>query len=750
MKKHLIISVLALIILMIPIMGRSQSSERWEEIGPVDFTAIANQSPTTLVMPTTDGFLYVSKDYGVTWEHHYIDDTLSLLDVHFIDSLHGMLISWVGDVLFTADGGSSWLYSKIPANLTRAAYITLDTAVVSDDSGFVWRTTDHGETWNSQNLLTNSLYSIYFLDTQNGFVCGSYGTFAKTNDAGATWTKQDIGAGDSVGLRAIDFLNKDTGVVGGFANGEFGHTYVTTDGGNSWLNRPMPSSWTVDLNVIKLISGISLLAAGGENDAWISSDFGLTWNNSPIGGGELINGAWYNPEHGSLIIGSFGCIESSSNDGRQWQDLNFCWNSQTDMIHFGDTLMGVDLGADGETFIRSTDQGNTWGTYNLLNEFPWTGLVFKNSLQGVAIYADANDANLATTDGGLTWANAGWKDTFNFTSYNVIARSHEATYLMFDYLGGIHSSDNGASWSNINALPSDTMSPYPNQKPANHFFSQLSACGTKNAYMILKYIDTVIGNNSDYDYHTRIFQTTDAGRRWWEFNNAPALPICYVVYFRDSMTGFMGCDSGAIFRTTDGGQNWSRNSITNNQVITSIGFLNDTLGFCGAENAQIFRTTDGGLTWRNDSLRIGNDGTSKNVSERFDQILFPDSNTVVMTTRNGFYRRKLNTLPLASVASAPGGNLFQYLYIHLYPVPTSNTLNVQLDGMYIAAAETLNCGLYDILGRHVMDLTNEAQNGNNGYTSVFSFNVNKLPDGVYTLDYSLGGYSYSHSVVVIH
>ncbi len=28
----------------------------------------------------------------------------------------------------------------------------------------------------------------------------------------------------------------------------------------------------------------------------------------------------------------------------------------------------------------------------------------------------------------------------------------------------------------------------------------------KNAYMILKYIDTVIGNNSDYDYHTRIFK----------------------------------------------------------------------------------------------------------------------------------------------------------------------------------------------------------------------------------------------------
>jgi photosystem II stability/assembly factor-like uncharacterized protein len=377
--------------------------------------------------------------------------------------------------------------------------------------------------------------------------------------------------------------------------------------------------------------------------------------------------------------------------------------------------------------------------------------LFKNSLQGLAIPPSDLTGALATTDGGLTWANADLMDTFDFPYYNAFASSGDGAYLMYGDLGGIYSSDNGMSWSKIAPTPSDSSSPFPNQKPATHFLFQISALGQENAYMIVKYIDTTIGlGNSQFSYHTHIFETSNAGQSWPEMKNAPATPICLSVHFRTPTIGYMGCDSGTVYRTTDGGDNWTRSILTGDHAITAIGFLNDTIGFCGSNIAQIFRTTDGGISWQNDSLRIGNDGTSKNVSEYFDQILFPDSNTVIATTRNGFYRRKLNSTPPAIVDVGSGGPLFQYLYVKLYPTPTSNMINVELDGMYIAPPGTLSCGLYDILGHHVLDLSAEAQHGNNGYTSLFSFNVNNLSDGVYTLDYSLGGFSYSHSVVVIH
>lgn len=721
LKLHLFI-FFGLAISILPISAVAQSPERWEEIGPVDFTAIANQSPTTLVMPTTDGFLYVSTDFGVTWQHRYVDDTLSLLDVHFVDSLHGMLISWIGDVLFTSDGGVTWSRSNISNHPTRSAYLSRDTAIVCDNSGFVWRTTNRGNSWNSQRLFSHALYATYFTGSRTGFVCGDSGAFAKTNDAGATWTTQDIGAGDSIFLHCLDFYNGDTGMVGGYADGEFGHTFVTTDGGNTWLNRPMPASLIVSFNSIKMMTSTSLFAAGGENVAWTSTDLGLTWNTAPIGGGELINGTWYSPSHGALLIGSLGNIQYSTNEGENWQYRNVCYGeTQEYMVNFQDTLMGVDLGSYGTTFIRSSDGGDTWGTYSLLNRFPWTGILFQNSSDGVALYGDDLPGfSVKTTDGGLTWASTIISDTFSFPYYNFYASSYQAAYAMYGRLGGVYTSNYGSTWERISPIPLDTISPFPNQKIAPSYCQLLniSAFDRTNAYAVIEYTDTVIGagsggNNPDYDFHYRIHETTNAGKTWEEFKNAPAFVKCYRVYFRDPSHGFLCCDSGVVFRTTDSGQSWIRDSIcayANN--ITSVGFLNDSLGFCGSHNAEIFRTTDGGITWQNDSLRIGNDGTSKNVNEYFDQFLFPDSNTVIATTREGFYRRKLTSSQPASVTLS----FFQTINpLTIYPNPTTGILHLE---------STFNdITITDLLGRTWLHSTNGAHD----------LDVSGLPQGIYSI-----------------
>ena len=706
--------IFSISILIFSISASAQSPERWEEIGPVDFTAITNQSPTTLVMPTTDGFLYVSTDYGSTWKHRYIDDTLCLEDVRFVDSLHGMLISASGTVLFTSDGGVMWSRSKIQGNLTRSAYLSLDTAIVCDETGKIWRTTDRGNTWNSQQLFAHPLYASFFPSSQIGFVCGDSGEFAKTSDAGATWITQDIGAGDSIYLHCIDFYNKDTGIVGGFANGEFGHTFVTTDGGNTWLNRPLPSAWTVTLNAIKLTTSSSLIAAGSENAAYSSTDLGESWNSAPIDGGELNNGVWYNPQHGALIIGSLGCVESSTNTGLDWEDANFCYGAtQEYIINFHDTLIGVDIGNEGTTCIRSTDNGSSWGTYSLLNEFPWAGILFSSSSNGLALSGSDLTGVLQTTNGGLTWANAGKTDTFGFQYYNAYASSDNAAYLMYGDLGGIYSSDYGTMWRRVVGTPNDTISPFPNSKPSEHFFLAMSALGELHAYMIIKYYDTVIGNNQDYNSYNRIYQTTNGGQSWEEMKNSPAVPLCFDVYFHDPAHGFLCCDSGTIFRTSDSGQNWIRDSVcgyANN--ITSIGFFNDTLGFCGSHNAQIFRTTDGGISWENDSLRIPYDGTSKNTNEYFDEILFPDSNTVIATTRNGFYRRKLTSSPQARVttSSSPAS-----IPLSIYPNPTTSILHVISSSSHIVITDLLGrTWLHSVDGTHDLD-------------------VSGLPQGVYSI-----------------
>src|SRR5262249_27905627 len=70
-----------------------------------------------------------------------------------------------------------------------------DVAVAGDknvwaacESGWVWHTTDGGQTWTWQRAGANiTLRSIAFIDAQRGFVVGNFGLLLATNDGGQNW-----------------------------------------------------------------------------------------------------------------------------------------------------------------------------------------------------------------------------------------------------------------------------------------------------------------------------------------------------------------------------------------------------------------------------------------------------------------------------------------------------------------------------------------------------------------------------------
>ncbi|MFK7904435.1 MAG: T9SS type A sorting domain-containing protein [Chitinophagales bacterium] len=73
-------------------------------------------------------------------------------------------------------------------------------------------------------------------------------------------------------------------------------------------------------------------------------------------------------------------------------------------------------------------------------------------------------------------------------------------------------------------------------------------------------------------------------------------------YFLNETVGFVvGVDwgesnsRGVIFRTSDGGETWSRSFVDNeNSVFFSVYFVNDSIGYVGAEHGYIYKSTDGG------------------------------------------------------------------------------------------------------------------------------------------------------------
>jgi len=90
-----------------------------------------------------------------------------------------------------------------------------------------------------------------------------------------------------------------------------------------------------------------------------------------------------------------------------------------------------------------------------------------------------------------------------------------------------------------------------------------------------------------------------------------------------------------------------------------------------------------------------------------------------------------------------------YLLITTYPNPAVSKLHCKLHGIFSNPKGILTAGMYDLLGRKVMDLTKLARDGNNGSVSEFSLDVSSFAPGIYTLQYTLGTFSSAKQIIVV-
>ena len=93
-----------------------------------------------------------------------------------------------------------------------------------------------------------------------------------------------------------------------------------------------------------------------------------------------------------------------------------------------------------------------------------------------------------------------------------------------------------------------------------------------------------------------IIKTTNGGLDWSVKNINPNIRFLSV-QFLNAMTGFvLGNDNGKLYKTIDGGDNWSL-VLTANSTLRDLDFATNTLGFAVGLNGKIFKTTNGGDLW---------------------------------------------------------------------------------------------------------------------------------------------------------
>lgn len=85
----------------------------------------------------------------------------------------------------------------------------------------------------------------------------------------------------------------------------------------------------------------------------------------------------------------------------------------------------------------------------------------------------------------------------------------------------------------------------------------------------------------------------------WEQLSIPESPSRYDdVFFLNENLGWAADGWGsAVYKTTDGGLNWTGSTYNDGEYLRNIEFLNEEIGFLGALSTKFYKTNDGGETW---------------------------------------------------------------------------------------------------------------------------------------------------------
>jgi photosystem II stability/assembly factor-like uncharacterized protein len=182
--------------------------------------------------------------------------------------------------------------------------------LLSDDSGKTWR--------DAQHVTDATLNYISFVNDKTGFVVGWDATILRTDDAGATWVKENSDESADNGLFGVVGLSDNAALV----IGSYGKAYESADG-KSWT---LENNDTLDpdehMNAIFSPEPGHLVIAGESGSVRVSDDAGKTWRHLdkfPYEG-SLFGGLPLGPKDW-LVYGLRGHVYRTNDGGENWTQI---------------------------------------------------------------------------------------------------------------------------------------------------------------------------------------------------------------------------------------------------------------------------------------------------------------------------------------------------------------------------------------------------------------------------------------------
>jgi photosystem II stability/assembly factor-like uncharacterized protein len=263
----------------------------------LDIVAAGNR----LVGVGSRGLIILSDDKGETWMQASVPVQSDLLSAHFPTPLKGWAVGHDGVILRSEDGGRTWskqLDGRIAEKRFKAFYERIQADQAEDVSGAAQLI---GLNFKAGPALP--YLDVWFEDEQRGFVVGSFGMIAATQDGGVTWDPllHRIDNPEGLNLNSVQSINGEIFVVG-----ERGMVFELLRESGRFVARPTGAGGSF-FGVIA--NSKAMLAFGLRGTAYRSLDGGSNWNKVAMPSDATITAGFVHPTtEGFHLVNSSGYL----------------------------------------------------------------------------------------------------------------------------------------------------------------------------------------------------------------------------------------------------------------------------------------------------------------------------------------------------------------------------------------------------------------------------------------------------------
>jgi len=546
-----------------------------------------------------------------------------LTDIRLLSPTKVIAFGNASSVLLSTNSGNDWQLSyadSMRSDIWNSFFLDINNGFICGDDGLLMKTTDGGLTWIYKNSgTTNILYDIEFVNSDSGLAVGGAGTIIRTTNGGETWSAGASGTSSHYKVSIVSSNN----IYIGSSSSTNGRLLHSTDFGTTWSN-VTPASVTSSLYGMYVMNPSTYYITSGANGILITTDAGTTWTVQQTSGNIIYDVKFINATTG-FASDAKGIIYSTTNGGTNWTTGTLSSNKAIRAIDFNTGLVFI-CGNSGNLY-STTDNGAVWTPkYTAVTQDYLRKIYFKTESNGwicggATTAADSNGFILQTTNGGINWTT----NPYNFKAqvYSLSMPSDNVWYAGRSANKIFKTTDAGASFT---ALTTTITS-------ATHTFWFTGFANDSVGYT---------GGTSG-----KVLKTTDGGNSWTDISTLAGFSTntVYDIAVISADTFFLCGGGGRIVKSTNGGTSFTALSPGIAGTFFSCKFKDGSFGIVGGSSLGVSVTTDGGTTWTPSVLPSGLPSTTSiwafGLAENYiwtssingDILYSPDAGLNFFTTR---------------------------------------------------------------------------------------------------------------------